>query len=54
MPTTYNEKHYRTDVVRLWRLERHEQLYRSEESCNAGGGKKQGGMSGSREKRGAK
>lgn len=31
MPTTHNEKHYRTDVVRLRRFERHERPYRSEE-----------------------
>lgn len=32
VPATHNEKHYRTDVVRLCRLERHGQPRRSEAS----------------------
>lgn len=31
MPSTHDERNYIADVVRLWRLERHEQLNRSHE-----------------------
>lgn len=52
MPPTHNEDHYRTDVVRLWRLERHKQPYRSERSKEErkeqGRGKSQGDITGSR------
>lgn len=31
MPSTHDERNYIADVVRLWRLERHEQPNRSDE-----------------------
>lgn len=37
MPTAHNETHYRADVVRLVRLKRHAQPYRSEKGRTAGG-----------------